>query len=177
MSGKMAVVCYTEEGDSIAVVVDPDPVEGTFLVRNLRKAVKEERKPFYDSIPADRIPIAVRGSTERLTGEAPLDSKAYVLPSAGDCGFWPLFGMAGCDAKNPRFKPFFILCAVALWILWMYKVQGVLDNALWDAIKVSCAFLVGFIPAPWLLRAPENRVRVSVGVVCVLGVLTATFKK
>ena len=72
----MGVVCYTEDGDIIAVVVDPDPAEGTFLVCNLRKAVKEERKPFYDAIPADQIPIALRGSTEPLKGDTMLVPKA-----------------------------------------------------------------------------------------------------
>ena len=76
MSEKKGVVCFTEEGQRIAVMVDPDPVDGTFLVCNLRKAVKEERKPFYDAIPADQIPIALRGSTEPLKGDTMLVPKA-----------------------------------------------------------------------------------------------------
>ena len=76
----MGVVCYTEDGERIAVVVDPDPAESTFLVCNLRKAVKEECKPFYDAIPAHQIPIAPRGSTEPLKGGDPLvDGKEYQL--------------------------------------------------------------------------------------------------
>ena len=79
----MGVVCYTEEDESIKVWVDPDdPPEGnTFLVRNLRKAVKEECKHHYANVPAHQIPIALRGSTERLKGGTPLvPNGEYDLP-------------------------------------------------------------------------------------------------
>ena len=80
MSHKMGVVCYTEEGERIAVVVDADPVDGTFLVCNLRDAVKEKCKPLYDAIPAHQIPIALRGDTTPLKGGDPLvDGKEYQL--------------------------------------------------------------------------------------------------
>ena len=72
----MPVVCYTEDRQRIDVVVDPDPVDGTFLVCNLRKAVKEECKLTYANVDAHQIPIALRGSTEPLKGGTPLDSKA-----------------------------------------------------------------------------------------------------
>ena len=72
MSEKKGVVCYTEDGQRIAVVVDPDPVDGTFLVCNLRDAVKEKCKPLYDAIPAHQIPIALRGDTTPLKGGDPL---------------------------------------------------------------------------------------------------------
>ena len=72
----MGVVCYTEDGQRIAVMVDPDPVDGTFLVCNLRDAIKEKRKPLYDAIPADQIPMALRGSTDPLKGDTMLVPKA-----------------------------------------------------------------------------------------------------
>ena len=75
MSGKRPVVCYTEDGDRIDVVVDPSPVDGTFLVCNLRDAVKEKRKHHYANVDADQIPITPRGSTERLKGGSVLDPK------------------------------------------------------------------------------------------------------
>ena len=78
---KMPVVCYTEDRQRIDVVVDPDPVDGwgTFLVCNLRDAVKEKCKPFYDSIPAHQIPIALRGDPTPLKGADPLRDKEYQL--------------------------------------------------------------------------------------------------
>ena len=79
MSHKMGVVCYMEDGESIHVWVEPDdPAEkkGTFLVRNLRDAVKEKRKHHYNSVDADQIPIALRGSTEPLKGDTMLVPKA-----------------------------------------------------------------------------------------------------
>ena len=80
MSNKMGVVCYTEEGESIEVPVEASAVTGTYLVRNLRKAVKEERKHHYANVDADQIPIALRGSTEPLKGgDALVDGKEYQL--------------------------------------------------------------------------------------------------
>ena len=76
MSNKNGFVCYTEGGETVEVTVEASAVTGTFLVRNLRDAVKEKRKHHYATVDADQIPIALRGSTEPLKGDTMLVPKA-----------------------------------------------------------------------------------------------------
>jgi hypothetical protein len=75
---------YDTTNNSIELtVVHPSAVDGRFLVRNLRTAIKKEKEPDLDHIAADRIEVWRKDSPQTmLNDDAVLEKgKAYCYRS------------------------------------------------------------------------------------------------